>query len=30
MVTKQIKVTSINHDNQTNKVTSINHDNQTN
>ena len=30
MITKQIKVTSINHDNQTNKVTSINHDNQTN
>jgi len=30
MVTKQINVTSINHDNQHINVTSINHDNQTN
>ena len=30
MITKQIKVTSINHDNQTIKVKSINHGNQTN
>jgi len=30
MVTKQINVTSINHDNQHINMTSINHDNQTN
>ena len=30
MVTKQLNVTSINHDNQTIKVKSINHGNQTN
>jgi len=30
MITKQINVTSINHDNQQINVTSIYHDNQTN